>query len=401
MVMMSLLPVAVTKMSAQRRGVFHGHDLIAFHRRLQRADRIDLRHHDAAAGLAQRRGRAFADVAEARDHRHLARHHHVGAAADAVDQRLAAAVEVVELRLGDAVVDVDRREQQRAGLLHVVEPVHAGGGLFRDALDVRGQAGEVALRLFFQRLLDQREEDFLFFRIVLVEEHGVMVFGAVALMHEHGGVAAVVEDHVGRAAAVPFEQLGGVVPVVLQALALDREHRNAGGGDRGGGVVLRRIDVARHPAHVGAERGQRLDQHRGLDGHVQRAGDARSFERLLGAVLLARRHQAGHLGFGERDFLAAELGERNVLDDVIGGGGLSAGRKRSLAFLGGPVQLTKKGGLAVAITGPAGPRNAYIKISLCSSERRGRRPLTRPRRTGWRPARTAPRPRPRLPVRSR
>ena len=147
------------------RRVFHGHDLIAFHRRLQRADRIDFGDHDAAAGLAQRGGRALADVAEAGDHRDLARHHHVGAAADAVDQRFAAAIEIVELRLGDAVVDVDRREQQLAVLLHVVEPVHARGGLFRDALDVLGDLGEPALRLFLQQLLDQREEDFLFFAI--------------------------------------------------------------------------------------------------------------------------------------------------------------------------------------------------------------------------------------------
>ena len=44
---------------------------------------------------------------------------------------------------------------------------------------------------------------------------------------------------------------------------------------RGRRVVLRREDVARHPAHVGAERRQRLDEHRRLDGHVQAAHDAR------------------------------------------------------------------------------------------------------------------------------
>ena len=86
-------------------------------------------------------------------------------------------------------------------------------------------------------------------------------------------------------------------------------------------MVLRRIDVARDPADVGAERGQRLDQHRGLDRHVQRAGDAGALERLLGAIFLARRHQARHLGFGDRDFLAAEFGEADVLDDVIGESG--------------------------------------------------------------------------------
>jgi hypothetical protein len=38
-----------------------------------------------------------------------------------VDQRFAAAVEVVELRLGDRVVDVDRREGELAVLGHLVE----------------------------------------------------------------------------------------------------------------------------------------------------------------------------------------------------------------------------------------------------------------------------------------
>jgi hypothetical protein len=49
--------------------------------------------------------------------------------------------------------------------------------------------------------------------------------------------------------------------------------------DRRGGVILGREDVARRPADVGAELDQRLDQHRGLHGHVQRAGDP-SPERL-------------------------------------------------------------------------------------------------------------------------
>ena len=200
-----------------RRGLFHGHDLIAFHRRLQRADRIDLGDHDAAAGLAQRGRRALADVAEARHHRELARHHHVGAAADAVHQRLAAAIEVVEFRLGDAVVDVDRGEQQLARLFHLVEAMHAGGGFLGDALDVLGDLGEPALRLLLQELLDQREEDFLFFRAGLVEELHVALLGAQAVMHQHGGVAAVIEDHVGRAAAMPVEQLCGVVPVFGRA----------------------------------------------------------------------------------------------------------------------------------------------------------------------------------------
>ena len=41
---------------------------------------------------------------------------------------------------------------------------------------------------------------------------------------------------------------------------------------------------------------------------------ARALERLLGAELLAHGHQAGHLVLGERDLLAAELGQREVGD---------------------------------------------------------------------------------------
>ena len=139
-VMMSLLPVAVMKMSAVSTTSSSVSDLVALHRRLQRADRVDLGDDHAGALAAQRLGAALADVAVAADDGDLAADHHVGGAVDAVDQRVAAAVEVVELRLGDRVVDVDRREQQRAGLVHLVEAVHAGGGLLGDALDALADA---------------------------------------------------------------------------------------------------------------------------------------------------------------------------------------------------------------------------------------------------------------------
>src|SRR5688572_32749621 len=50
---------------------------------------------------------------------YLAGDHDVGRALDAVDQRLAAAVEVVELRLGDRIVDIDRdRKSTRLNSSH-------------------------------------------------------------------------------------------------------------------------------------------------------------------------------------------------------------------------------------------------------------------------------------------
>ena len=96
-VMMSSLPVAVTKMSAVSTHVFERGDLVALHRRLQRVDRVDLGDDDARALAAQRLRAALADVAVAAHDGDLAADHHVGGAVDAVDERVAAAVEVVEL----------------------------------------------------------------------------------------------------------------------------------------------------------------------------------------------------------------------------------------------------------------------------------------------------------------
>ena len=81
--------------AAQR--ALDGVDLEAFHRRLQRVDRIDLGDDHARAVRTQRMRAALADVAVAADHRHLAGQHHVHRALQAIGQRLAAAVQVVEL----------------------------------------------------------------------------------------------------------------------------------------------------------------------------------------------------------------------------------------------------------------------------------------------------------------
>ena len=59
--------------------VLERRDLVALHRRLQRADRVDLGDDHASALAAQGLGAALADVAEAEDDADLAADHHVGA----------------------------------------------------------------------------------------------------------------------------------------------------------------------------------------------------------------------------------------------------------------------------------------------------------------------------------
>ena len=77
-------------------------------------------------------------------------------------------------------------------------------------------------------------------------------------------------------------------------------------------MVLGGEDVATAPLDLGAEFREGLDQHRGLDGHVQAAGDAGAGERLAGAIFLPQRHQARHFLLGQSNFLAAPFGQGDI-----------------------------------------------------------------------------------------
>ena len=206
--------------------------------------------------------------------------------------------------------------------------MHARGGFLRDAadrvLDLRPAAG-VLLDLLAE-LSQERAELFGVVRgVELGNRTGLLELEA--LEHHHRGVAAVVEDQV-AGLALPVEDLAGAPPVLVERLALPGEHGHAlrvvgravGTNDnRSRGGVIGREDVAARPADLGAELGQRLDQHGGLHGHVQRAGDAGALERLLAGVLATQRHQARHLVLGKTQQVPAGLGQVQVRDLVVEG----------------------------------------------------------------------------------
>ncbi len=107
--------------------------------------------------------------------------------------------------------------------------------------------------------------------------------------------------------------------------------------NRRSSVILGGEDVAGGPAHFGSELHQGLDQNGGLNRHVQGAGDAGALERLLTAIFLAQRHQTGHLGLGNVEFLATEVGLIDVGDDAINAElQLSRGRGRCHHGFGAP-----------------------------------------------------------------
>merc|ERR1719289_299375 len=115
--------------------ILNGGDLITLHGCLQSIDGINLSDDDPATETPQGLSAALADVSVAGDHGDLTGQHHVCGALDAVNQRLPATIQVVELGLGDGIVDIDGGNLEGAGLGHLVEVVHTSGGLLGDTLD--------------------------------------------------------------------------------------------------------------------------------------------------------------------------------------------------------------------------------------------------------------------------
>ncbi len=235
------------------------------------------------------------------------------------------AVDVVKLALGHRIVDVDRRKEQRARFLHLVQPVHTRRGLFANTSDCRTDPLPVILVASLE-IAEQIKNDSPLLRLVLriKVRDAAQVLELVPFVNQKRGVSPVVNDERGTATVGPEQRLVGAPPVLDQRLALPRidgdSLRGLGGAaglrtadhHRGSGVVLRREDVAGDPAHIGAKIGQGLDQDRCLHRHVQTTHDPRPIERLLALVLLPQRHQARHLLLGEPDLVATERRQRQV-----------------------------------------------------------------------------------------
>ena len=200
--------------------------------------------------------------------------------------------------------------------MHLIEPVDPRGGLLGHALDFV-KSGGVPAPVFLKASLDGGKEDALFFRAWGRKDRKIG-FCASAKMKKKGGIAAIIQNHVGVTAILPFKDAVGVFPVLFKGFALDRKDRNALIGNGSGRMVLGREDVAGRPTHFGAEGHQGFDQDGCLDRHVQGSRDAGSGQRLGFRVFLANGHQARHFGFGDPNFLVTPGGQREVSNEVVG-----------------------------------------------------------------------------------
>lgn len=210
--------------------LLHGGDLEARNSSLESVDGVDLSNDDTGTHAVESLGAALANITETGDNGDLASNHDIGGTLDTVDKRLTAAVQVVELGLGDRVVDVDGGDEETLALQHAVEVVHTSGGLLGHT-------------------------------VAVLEHLGVL------LVDKGGEITAVIEDQVQVLAVLEGSKLLLEAPLVLLlGLALPGKDGHTGGGNGGSGVILCGEDVAGSPGEFSTERLESLDEDSGLDG---------------------------------------------------------------------------------------------------------------------------------------
>lgn len=275
----------------------HGDDLVTRDGSLKSVDGIDLGDQDTSTHTVKSSNTALSDITVAGDDGNLTSNHDIGSALDTVDEGFPASVKVVELRLGDGVVDVDGRAEKTVVLVleHSVEVVDTSSGLLGDT-------------------------------VAVLEHLGVF------LVNESSEITTVVENKVELLAVLESVELLLQAPfVLLLGLSLPGEaarcvshlnevvglaylHWDTRSSNSSSGVVLSGENVAAGPGDLSTESSQGLNEDSGLDGHVKAASNSGALERLVLGVLFSCQHQTRHLNLGELDFPPAESGEGEVGD---------------------------------------------------------------------------------------
>jgi hypothetical protein len=113
-------------------GLLHGGNFVTFHGGLESVDGINFRDDNTGSEGAERLGGSLTDVTVSSNDGNLTGNHDVSSALDSVEKGLTASVQVIELGLGNTVVDVDGREFELALGQTLVKVVDTSGGFLAE-----------------------------------------------------------------------------------------------------------------------------------------------------------------------------------------------------------------------------------------------------------------------------
>ena len=295
-------------------------DFVSFHAGLEGANGIDLSYDNTGTASLHGGGTALADVTIAANDDLLTGDHDISGTHETVGEGVTATVDVVELGLGHAIVDVDGLDEELALKGHLFKSVDTSGSLLGDTIETSDHLSPF-LGVASLELTAEDAEDFLHLSVVggggigECSEFLELLLSLDTFVHEESGITTIIDKDIGTISIGPCEHLQGAFPVFLEGLTLPGEDVGGlGSDDTGGGVVLGGVNVARGPSDLGAEGVEGLDEDTSLDSHVQRARDASTLEDFVVLVFFTESHHSWHLNLGEVVLLTTELGEGHVSD---------------------------------------------------------------------------------------
>ena len=288
-------------------------DLESLHGSLESADWIDLGNDNSGSACLHGEGASLTNITVSANYDLLSCNHNISGSHNTVWEGVLASIDVIELLLGDRVVDVDGSQQELALLSHLVKSGDTGSGLLRNTNESLGHLGPLLGVSGFKAISDDSEN------LLELEVGGALWvweltgLGEVSLsldtfVDEESSITTIIDENIWAVAIWPGKHSVGAIPVLLKGLTLPGE--NVGSlslDDSSGGVVLGGEDVARSPSYLSTESLEGLDENSGLDGHVEGSRDLGAFENLLGAELRSDTHETWHLNLSKIELLSSKV----------------------------------------------------------------------------------------------
>jgi len=303
--------------------VFKLNDFISFHTSLEGADRVDFSNVDSTTSSLQSSSAALTDITVTANDGLLTGDHDISSSHETIREGVSATEDVVELALGDGIVDVDGGADEFSLFSQFVKSGDTGGGFFRNTDDVLSESSE-SLGVFRDDLSEEGKKGFFIFRSGLggIGEGAilfVLLFPLDTLEDEDSSITTIIDNSSGAVTIGEGQGLESAPPVFVEGFTLPGEDSGVLVvlGDGSSSLILSGVDVARAPSDVSTEGLEGFDEDGSLDGHVKRTSDSASLKGLLSTEFFSAGHQAGHFDFSKIDFFSSPISEGKVSNFVI------------------------------------------------------------------------------------
>jgi len=114
---------------------FDSLDLVTFHGSLEGTDGVAFSDNNAGTLSLHGLSASLTDISESEDDNFFTGDHDIGGSHETIGKRVSASINVVELLLGNAIVDVDSLEEEFTSFSHLLKSEDTSGGFFGDSVE--------------------------------------------------------------------------------------------------------------------------------------------------------------------------------------------------------------------------------------------------------------------------